>query len=163
VKEGPAKRVKSPVPTTEAVLDQVNCMYTPRVVGMRAGQPLRVKSSDNTTHNVHVLPTKNPEWNQTMNPMSSFVVGEGGTQKITIPEVIKVKCDIHPWMGGFIAAFGHDAYFVTAKNGEYELKNLPPGDYEIEVQHERAKAKPQKVTLGPKETKELNFVLKFEE
>jgi hypothetical protein len=45
----------------------------------------------------------------------------------------------------------------------FELKNLPPGDYEIEVKHERAKAKPQKVTIGAKETKDLEFTLMFDD
>lgn len=163
VKSGPAKNVKTPVPTAEAVLDQAKCMYTPRVLALRAGQPLRIKSSDNTSHNVHILPKANPEWNQTMAPMTSFVAGDSGTQKVTIPEIFKVKCDIHPWMGGTIGAFSHDAFAVTKKDGLYELKNLPPGEYEIEVRHERAKAKPQKVTLGAKETKTLDFVLNFED
>jgi hypothetical protein len=162
VKSGPARNVKTPVPSTEVVLDQVNCMYTPRVIGMRAGQSLRVKSSDDTSHNVHLLSKLNPEWNQTMNPKSSFLAGEGGTQKIANAEIIKVKCDIHSWMGATIGAFNHDAFQVTKKDGMFELKNLPPGDYEIEVFHERAKAKPQKVTVGAKETKELNFAMKFE-
>ena len=163
VKDGPAKNVKTPAPTTEVVLDQVHCMYTPRVLAFRVGQPLRVKSSDATSHNVHILPKTNKDWNQTMNPNSSFLVGEGGTTSIQFPEIIKVKCDIHSWMGGTLAAFSHDAFAVTKKDGMFELKNLPPGEYEIEVRHERAKAKTQKVTLGAKETKTLDFALKFEE
>jgi hypothetical protein len=164
VKSGPAKNVKTPTPTTEAVLDQVHCMYTPRVLCMRAGQPLRVKSSDPTSHNVHMTGKLNGDWNQTMAPNTSFLAGEGSSKPITNPESqIRVKCDIHTWMQAFVGAFTHDAFAVTTKDGNYELKNLPPGDYEIEVWHERAKAKPQKVTVGAKETKELNFEMKFEE
>jgi hypothetical protein len=162
VKSGPAKNIKTPPPTNEVVLDQVNCAYTPHVLGMRAGQPLRVKSSDPTSHNVHLQGNLNGDWNKTMNANSSFIAGEGDSKKVEFPEIIKVKCDIHSFMSATIGAFAHDAFAVTKSDGLYELKNLPPGKYEIEVKHERAKAKPQMVELGAKETKELNFELKFE-
>src|SRR3954451_16825029 len=34
-------------------IDQHGCMYTPRVVGIELGQPLRVQNSDPGLHNVH--------------------------------------------------------------------------------------------------------------
>lgn len=162
VKSGPAKNVKTPVPSTEIVLDQVNCIYTPHVIAMRAGQPLRVKSSDPTSHNVHLQGNLNGDWNKTMSANTSFLAGEGGSQPIAHAEIIKVKCDIHSWMSATIGAFTHDAFAVTGKDGMFELKNLPPGDYEIEIKHDRAKAKSQKVTLAAKESKELKFEAKFE-
>jgi plastocyanin len=163
VKDGPATKVRTPVPTTEAVVDQMNCMYTPRTLAIRAGQPIRFKSDDPTPHNIHLLSKVNPEWNMTMNANSSFLAGEGTSQKVTNAEVaVKLKCDIHPWMAGNLGVFNHDAFYVTKKDGMFELKNLPPGDYEVMVYHERAKAKPAKITVGPKETKEHTFELKFE-
>jgi plastocyanin len=163
VKSGPARGVKTPVPTTEVVLDQTNCIYHPRVVGMRAGQPLRFKSSDDTSHNIHLMAKLNGDWNETMQAKSSFLAGENKSQKVSAAEFppVTLKCDIHPWMKAFAGVFNHDYFRVTAKDGMYEINNLPPGDYEIEVWHERAKAKPQKVTVGAKETKELNFALSF--
>ncbi len=40
-------------PATPAVIDQRDCMYAPRVVGLVAGQKLAVRNSDGTFHNVH--------------------------------------------------------------------------------------------------------------
>src|SRR5262249_15466460 len=41
-----------PTPTTPIVIDQRECMYTPRVVGMMPGQKIEVRNSDGTFHNV---------------------------------------------------------------------------------------------------------------
>jgi plastocyanin len=164
VKSGPARNVKTPVPSTEVAIDQVNCMYTPRVIAMRAGQPVRFKSSDPTSHNIHLQSRLNGDWNETMQAKSSFLAGENKSQKIAAAELpVSLKCDIHTWMRAYAGVFNHDYFRVTTKDGTYELNNLPPGDYEIEAWHERAKGKAQKVTVGPKETKSLDFSLKFEE
>src|SRR5678816_370208 len=50
IKNGTAGTHKSPA--TPALIDQRDCMYTPRVVGIVAGQKLQVRNSDNTFHNV---------------------------------------------------------------------------------------------------------------
>ena len=43
-----------------ALLDQVHCRYVPHAIGVQVGQPLRIRSSDPTMHNVHFNPQKNP-------------------------------------------------------------------------------------------------------
>jgi len=44
-------------------LDQQGCHYTPRVFGVRAGQPIEISNSDQTLHNVHALTQVNQEFN----------------------------------------------------------------------------------------------------
>jgi plastocyanin len=163
VRSGPATQVKTPVPTADLVFELRNCMYAPHVVGMRAGQAVRFNTSGAVHHNIHLRSQRNGDWNTTMFPNSSLLAGEGHTQRITNPEFppIALSCDIHTWMRAFVGVFTHDYFRVTREDGAYELAGLPPGDYEIEAWHERAKADPQTVTIASAETKELNFVLKF--
>ena len=52
--------MKFPVPTTAVVLDQKGCTYAPRVFGIQAGQPLEILNSDETLHNIHALPMRQP-------------------------------------------------------------------------------------------------------
>ncbi len=80
--------------TAIPVFDQKNCMYTPHVLAMDVGQTFKVTSSDQTTHNIHPLPnpmTGNIPWNQSQPPGAAPV-----EKSWKAPEVIPVKCNIHP-------------------------------------------------------------------
>ena len=74
--------------------------------------------------------------------------------------MIEIKCDIHPWMRAYLGVFDHPYFAVSAADGGFTLKNLPPGEYTIEAWHERFGVQTQKITLGAKETKEIVFTFK---
>ncbi len=142
-------------PARPAVLEQKGCMYAPRVLAMQTSQKLVVKNGDQTLHNIHPLPTNNREWNRAETPGAS-VEAEFPREEIAIP----VKCNVHPWMRGYIAVFKHPFFAVTGKNGEFDLKNLPPGNYTISAWHEKLGMATQKVTVEPGEAKAIEFVFK---
>jgi uncharacterized protein (DUF2141 family) len=64
-------------------------------------------------------------------------------QEIMIP----VGCDVHPWMRSYISVVSHPFFAVTKDDGTYEIKGLPPGDYEVEAFHEKLKTQTQKITV----------------
>lgn len=128
----------------ELLLDQVNCQYTPHVVGLAAGQTLRVRSSDPCVHNVHLSPTKNPSANFTMNR-----AGESSTITFENAEFIKTVCDVHPWMGAWVGVFENPFFARTSEDGTFEITGLPAGTYEISAWHELYGRLPdQSVTLA---------------
>src|SRR5579884_2911753 len=59
-----------PAPSTPVTLDQRRCEYVPHVLGIMVGQPLKVVSSDPTTHNIHVMAKYNRSWNVSQQPGS---------------------------------------------------------------------------------------------
>jgi len=140
-------------PSTPVVLDQKGCMYTPRVLAVMVNQPLQVKNEDQTIHNVHPMPRENKAWNE------SEPVGEPPIQRtFTKPELaIPIACNIHPWMRAFLFVFANPYFDITPQSGEFALKNLPPGTYTIEAWHERFGMQDQTVTIGPKESKSIDF------
>lgn len=124
---------------------QEGCWFAPRVLGVQVGQPFRVLNSDPLTHNVHPLAQVNREWNQSQEAGAQPV-----TRKFAKREVmVKVKCNIHPWMRAWVGVVDHPYYQVTGADGSYELKNLPPGDYVLEAWHEELGTKQVTVTIGP--------------
>jgi plastocyanin len=143
-----------PVPTQPVVMDQRGCQYTPHVMGVVVGQPFKVKNSDGLLHNVHSLSEKNTPFNKAM----PATVTEAD-YSFTKPETFRVKCDVHPWMGAFVAVMDHPVFSVSGMDGKYTIENLPAGTYTIEAWHEfdRFPAQTATVTVAGSETKTADF------
>jgi len=154
VSEGLGDRTFDP-PAQPVSMEQKGCIYTPHVVTLRANQELDIINNDATTHNLHPVPTNNREWNKAQAP-GTRVDATFARQEIAIP----MKCNIHPWMRSYIAVFKHPFFAVTDKSGNFELKNLPVGDYTIQAWHEKLGTSTQKITVSSGAAKELEFVFK---
>jgi plastocyanin len=154
VAEGLAERSFDP-PAQPVVVEQKGCMYMPHVLAIRANQPLHVVNEDPTSHNIHPTPSNNREWNKAEPPGAS-VDESFAREEIAIP----VKCNLHPWMHGYIAVFKHPYFAVTGKDGTFDLGNLPPGTYTIKAWHERLGIVSQTVTIGANDNKQIQFVFK---
>lgn len=121
-----------PPPESPVVIDQRGCRYEPHVVGLVAGQRLKVTNSDNLLHNVHGLPFANREWN-----WGQPTRGAENEIVLQAPEVmIRMKCDIHPWMSAWIGVLEHPFFAVTGPDGGFSIEGLPEGRYVFEVWHE---------------------------
>jgi len=115
------------------VLEQKNCLYSPRVIGVRTGQAVSIRNDDNLMHNVHGLSTKGQEFN-TSQPKTGMVY----TATLKNEEVmVHVKCDVHAWMNAYIGVVPHSFYAVTDGAGAFTIANVPPGKRTVSVWHER--------------------------
>ena len=129
--EGPHKGMTGFPEPAAVTVDQVGCMYTPHVVGLRVNQKFTVKNSDNTTHNVHVRPKSGGELNQAQS------VGQHNEFSFAAKEkAIPFNCDIHTWMSAFAFVLDHPFFSATDANGNFEVKGLPAGTYKFKVWHE---------------------------
>ena len=152
VKEGLGDR-SFPASNADVELDQRGCMYTPHVMGLTVGQPFRIKNADTTNHNVHPLPKQNREWNQSQPPGSAEIVQQFARPEVMIP----VKCNVHPWMIAYVGVLPHPFFSITGNDGSFRITGLPPGNYVIEAWHEKFGTFTQNVTVGPSESKEVDF------
>ncbi len=130
-------------PADAAVLDQRGCFYAPRVLGVVKGQPLVVKSSDATGHNVHTWDGETTCFNRAQPNPSSFTpaslcVDEG---------VLAFKCDIHPWMTAFVHVLPNRFFAVTGSDGVARL-DAPRGTWTVEAWHETLGRRTAEVTIG---------------
>jgi plastocyanin len=147
---------KFPVPTQPAVLNQKDCLYEPHVLALQAGQELVIRNSDGVLHNVNARPKINQGFN-----VGQPVQGMEAKKSFDKPEIgIPVKCDVHPWMVGFINVQDHPFAAVTGDDGAFSLKDLPPGTYTLEAWHEKFGTAQQTVTVGPKERATVTFTFK---
>jgi len=140
------------------VFDQKNCMYTPHVLAMDAGQDYKVITSDQTTHNIHPEPnpmTGNIPWNRSQPPGAAPIVQSWKAEEVAIP----VKCNIHPWMHGYFVVV-KGPYATTDDNGNYTIENVPPGNYTVTAWQETYGTQAQKVTVAAGQAASLNFTYK---
>ena len=134
-------------------LDQVGCRYTPRVFGVRVGQPLEIANSDPTLHNVHLVAKANDQFN-----FPQYVKGQTNRKTFDAKEVmVRFQCDVHPWMRSYAGVLDHPYFAVSANGGQFELKNVPAGTYTVEAWHERLGTKTQEITIGEKESRDVTF------
>ncbi len=141
VKKGINKTATAP--TEPLVIDQKGCEYHPHVAGIVAGQPVKVLNPDGTLHNVHALSRINPEVNVAMPKFRKEI-----SLKFDKPEpIVPLKCDVHPWMGAWLAVMPHQYFMVTKDDGKFNLADLPAGTYEVEAWHEKLGTKTATITL----------------
>jgi len=146
-----------PPPKTTAVLDQAGCHYSPHAMALMVGQPLLIRNSDDTLHNIHPLPKANTPFN-----IGMPIKGMTQTKTFSKPETpFRVKCDVHPWMSAYIGVFNHPFFGLSNAQGLVELKNLPAGTYTIKSWHEKYGPKFQQVTVGASDRKEIVFTYKL--
>ncbi|MBH07195.1 MAG: hypothetical protein CMJ20_12860 [Phycisphaeraceae bacterium] len=152
------KSKKYASPKAAAVIDQTGCLYEPHVSGVMIGQKLHILNSDNTQHNVKAAVGRKTLFNQAS--------GEGSTieQVFKKSQDIVLKCDVHSWMSAHVRVMDHPYFAVTQDDGTFEIRGLPPGDYEISTWHEYRRYKPDQspvsVTIGMGETKEVTVTYK---
>jgi plastocyanin len=131
VKRGLEGRIFA-VPDAPVVMANAKCVYTPRVVGVMTRQALKFVNEDPLDHNVHGFPEQGG-FNSTLQGAGSAKV-----YRLLRPEApFRVKCDLHPWMLGWVGVFNHPYFKVSGPDGAFELSGLPAGDYELEAWHER--------------------------
>lgn len=139
------------MPRDSALLDQQGCEYHPHVQGVRAGQPIIVRNSDPTIHNVHARPQKNDQFNLGQPDRSETV------RSFERPEVmIPVTCDVHGWMKSYIGVLDHPAFATTGADGRFSFR-VPPGEYEVTAWHERLGESVRTISVVEGEPVSLSF------
>jgi plastocyanin len=143
-----------PMPAEPVKMEQLGCMYKPRLAGVRAGQEIVFTNDDPTMHNVSAKPKTQKGFN-IVTP-----VGQHGSRTFQKPEVpIRVGCDVHPWMSAYLGVVDHPLFAITGPDGAFTLKGLPPGTYTIAAWHERLGTIEQRLTIAAREAKTLDLAL----
>ncbi|HLJ28047.1 MAG TPA: carboxypeptidase regulatory-like domain-containing protein [Candidatus Angelobacter sp.] len=141
-------------PSEPVVLDQKGCRYAPHVLGLMVGQLLKVMNNDNAEHNIHPMPQHNDPWNESQMPRGQPIVKTFQHPEIMMP----VQCNQHPWMMMYVNVLPHPFFAVSAGDGSFQIKDLPPGEYTLAAIHEKFGEQTLKITVAAKETASANFV-----
>jgi plastocyanin len=153
-KAATSERAKS-----RAIIDQRNKQFIPYLTALQVGTSVFFPNNDNIRHHVYSLsPAKKFEL-----PLYAGVPAEPVT--FDKEGFVTLGCNIHDWMIAYVAVLGTPYFQITGSEGRALLKNLPPGQYTVEVWHPSLKGAPEKfaqhVDLAAKSAKELVFTLDF--
>ena len=135
---------KFDIPAEPVVLDQKGCLYSPKILGVMAGQKITILNNDGTLHNIHPKPKVNTEVNIAMPKFMKKKVITLDKPEVMIP----VKCDVHPWMSGHIGVLTHPFHAVSNGSGSFSLTGVPAGSYTITAWHEVFGSKTMDVTVA---------------
>ncbi len=146
---------KEPPPSEEVVVDQRACMYGPHVTGAQVGQKVTFLNSDPVFHNVRTIAKDNPTFNLAMASKDLRITKTFGHAEI----MVNAKCDVHPWMSGFVGVVAHPYFAVSSDAGEVVLENVPVGDFEVAAWHETFGRVAAKVHVDPNAAAQVELVL----
>jgi hypothetical protein len=134
--------VKATAPYPDPQVVNEKCHFAPRVQLARPGAPARTTSRDAVLHSTNAQQDGGRTLFNVGLPVPNMVV----SRPLNGPGLVRVTCNTHTWMRGFIVVTDEMAA-VTGPDGTFQLKGVPPGTYELKVWHELLKAASMKVTV----------------
>src|SRR6266446_1227875 len=138
----------------KVTLDQKQCEFTPHVVAMPAGATLDIVNGDKLFHNVHARDADKTVFNYAM-PVPNHVIPKPLKQ----PGLLRITCDVHPWMRAWVDVLPTSAFAVTDESGDYAISGVPPGKYTLKLWHERLGEKEQEIQVTAGGTASANVQL----
>ena len=141
------------VMTQVPVLDQESCKFQPHVQVARQGS-LDIINSDPVLHNTHGYYGKRTAFNVALPEQNQKV-----TKVLKIPGTVKVDCDAHGWMLGWVQVVDNPYFFQTGDDGTFSIADVPPGDYTLAAWQEWVGEIEIPVTVRAGETTELHIDL----
>jgi plastocyanin len=133
---------KAPKMPASVKMDQQACTFVPRVVVVPVGGTVEFLNSDRLLHNVRSDGKENPPFNRAQPHARTIAIA------FRSPEILRVDCDLHSWMRGWVVVSEHPFYVVTNADGEFAFDNIPPGKYTLHVWHEVLGRMSEEVTVA---------------
>jgi plastocyanin len=138
-------------PTARVKMDQRQCVFVPRVVVVPVGGTVEFLNSDRLLHNVKSGGNENPPFNRAQPHARSISIA------FRSPELLRVDCDLHSWMRGWVVVAEHPYYAVTGEEGEFVFEKVPPGKYTLQVWQETLGMVNQEVTVAGEGTQTVTL------
>jgi plastocyanin len=144
------------LPAQPVTMDQKQMQFIPHVLPVVSGTTVKFQNSDPTPHNVF-----SPDFEK-------YNLGtwpQGQSKDYTFSKCTKFPCAytqlcrVHPEMEGFVVVLPNNYFAVTDKEGKFDIKGVPAGQYTVAVWHPKLKAQPKPVTVEAGKPAAVSFDL----
>jgi plastocyanin len=133
-------------PADHVVVDQRKMNFAPRVTVVSQGTTVDFLNSDSVAHNVY-WPSVGGNKKLAHN-LGTWPKGEKKSFQFTDPGAASLLCNVHPEMSAFLVVAPTPYFAVTAADGSFEIKDVPPGTYTLKTWSEDGKVTTQPVTVA---------------
>ena len=119
-------------PGERVVMRQKDKTFSPHVLAIPIGASVEFPNSDPIFHNAF------SSYNGQIFDVGLYPPGSTRSVRFTREGVVRVFCNIHSSMSAVIVVLGTPYFAVTGRDGSFGIENIPPGEYQLSVFHERA-------------------------
>ncbi len=149
-----AKGKAWPAPAKNPEVDNLKCRFVPDVQVIRAG-PLDVVNGDPILHNTHGYYGKRTAFNLALPNQGQRIPVD-----LPRPGIVRIDCDAHGWMEGWIQVVDNPYYAITGADGKFTITDVPPGNYRLVTMQPFIGPIEQPVTVAANKPTSLTIELK---
>jgi plastocyanin len=141
-----------PLPAKKPFISQKGLVFEPHVLPVVKGTTVDFTNDDNVAHNVSSPPGSAKVFNLGL-------YGAGVTKTVTFDNLgeVPLLCSVHPEMAAFVIVLQNPYFAMTDKSGNFDIKNVPPGTYQLKVWDEKLQGAPQSVIVEQGKTVSVEF------
>jgi hypothetical protein len=143
-----------PAPGKPAELDNVKCRFVPEIQAIPAGS-LDVVNTDPVLHNTHGYYGKRTAFNLALPNQGQRIPTE-----LKRAGEVRIDCDAHGWMEGWIYVVDNPYYAVTGADGKFSITDVPPGSYKLVAVQPFTGPMEQQATVTGGQTTSMTIELK---
>jgi plastocyanin len=115
-----------------ATMLQKNKTFIPHVLAVMAGTYVDFPNADPIFHNAF------SSYNGQIFDLSLYPPGSSKSVRFSREGIVRVFCNIHSAMSAVIVVLSTPYFATTSRDGAFQILNVPPGEYQLNVFHERA-------------------------
>jgi len=130
------------------------CIFEPHVQVIPTGM-IDIVNADPVLHNTHGYYGTNTAFN-----VALPIQGGRVTKPLRRPGLVRVDCDAHGWMEGWVYVVDNPYYAITGADGTFSIADVPPGSYTLVVWQEATGASEMPVAVKAKDTVQVPIELK---
>jgi plastocyanin len=135
-----------PAPKDHPVMDQKGLLFSPHIMAVQQGTTVEFLNSDNVQHNVFWTSVGNDK--KAGHNLGTWPKGEKRPYTFDKAGVVPLFCNVHPDMEGYIVVSPTPYFAETDDSGNYTIKDVPDGSYNLTVWHEGAKDQSKPVNVS---------------